>query len=76
MIATQTTIGAVVVGLCLFGMWHDRWLLENSRYGRRLVNVFGEIGGRRALFVLLAAGIVFGILLAADIIRPIQWTKR
>jgi hypothetical protein len=76
MIATQTAIGAVVVGLCLFGMWHDRWLRENSRYGRRLVNVFGEIGGRRALFVLLAAGIVFGILLAADIIRPIQWTKR
>ncbi|HUE13259.1 MAG TPA: hypothetical protein VMR25_03740 [Planctomycetaceae bacterium] len=76
MIATQTAIGAAVVGLCLFGMWQYRWLLENSRYGRRLVNVFGEIGGRRALFVLLAAGIVFGILLAADIIRPIQWTKR
>jgi hypothetical protein len=76
MIATQTAIGAVVVGLCLFGMWHDRWLLEYSRYGRRLVNVFGEIGGRRALRVLLVAGIVFGILLAADIIRPIQWTKR
>jgi hypothetical protein len=76
MIGTQTAMGLLVVGLCLFGLWHDRVLLDRSRYGRRLVNRFGEIGGRRALRGLLVVGIVFGILLAADVIRPIQWPKR
>jgi hypothetical protein len=76
MIGTQTAVGLMVVGLCLFGLWHDRVLLVRSRYGRRLVNQFGEVGGRRALWILLVAGIVFGILLAANVIRPIQWPKR
>jgi hypothetical protein len=76
MIATQTAMGALIVGLCLLGLWQDRLLLENSRYGRRLVRWFGEIGGRRALRGLLVAGVVFGILLAADVIRPMHWTKR
>jgi hypothetical protein len=76
MIATQTAMGALIVGLCLLGLWQDRLLLENSRYGRRLVRWFGEIGGRRALCGLLVAGVVFGILLALDVIRPMHWTKR
>jgi hypothetical protein len=29
----------------------------------------------RVLIGLLFAGIVFGVLLAADVIRPIQWPK-
>jgi hypothetical protein len=76
MIRTQTAMGCLVLGLCLFGLWHTAWLLENSRYGRRLVIWFGGRGGRRALTVLLIAGAVFGVLLAADVIRPIDWTKK
>ncbi len=76
MIRTQTAMGALIVGVCLFGLWHIAWLLENSRYGRRLVIWFGDIGGRRAMTVLLVAGAIFGVLLAADVIRPIQWDKK
>jgi hypothetical protein len=76
MIATQTAMGVLIVGLCLFGIWHHDWLLVNSRYGRRLVIWFGPEGGRRALIGFLIAGIVFGILLAADVVRPIQWNKK
>jgi hypothetical protein len=76
MIPTQTAMGLAVVALCFFGLLHNRWLLENSRYGRRLVTKFGQTGGRRALLGLLMGGVVFGILLAADAIRPIQWPKR
>ncbi len=71
--ATQTAMGAMIVGLCLFGIWHHGWLQEHSRYGRRLVIWFGPDGGRRALIGFLIAGIVFGILLAADVVRPIHW---
>jgi hypothetical protein len=76
MIATQTAMGVLIVGMCLVGIWHNGWLLENSRYGRRLAIWFGPIGGRRALTGLLIAGIVFGILLATDVIRPIHWPKK
>jgi hypothetical protein len=76
MISTQTAMGAMVVGLCLLGLWQEHVLLKRSLYGRRLVNRFGEVGGRRALRGILVVGIVFGILLAANVIRPIQWPKK
>lgn len=69
-------MGVAIVGLCLFGLWHVGWLLEHSRYGRRLVIWFGVIGGRRAMMGILIAFAIFGVLLAADVIRPIQWTKK
>jgi hypothetical protein len=75
MIATQTAMGVMVVGLCLFAAWHNDWLLVNSRYGRRLVIWFGPVGGRRALIGFFLAGAVFGVLLAADVVRPIHWAK-
>jgi hypothetical protein len=75
MIATQTAMGAMIVGLCLFGIWHRDWMLVNSRYGRRLVIWFGPEGGRRALISFLLLGVVFGILLAADVVRPMHWNK-
>jgi hypothetical protein len=75
MIATQTAMGVLIVGLCLFGLWHESWLLENSRYGRWLVKWFGPAGGRRALAWFLILFAVFGILLALDVIRPIHWKK-
>jgi hypothetical protein len=76
MIATQTAMGSLIVGLCLFGMWHNSWILVHSRYGRRLVTRFGPVGGRRALTILMFAGILFGVLLAVDVIRPMHWPKR
>ena len=69
----QIFIGSVSAALCLAGIWHDRWLLTETKKGKRLVAWFGE---HRALWVLrglLAAGLLFGVLLATNVIRPIRW---
>ncbi len=71
----QVLIGVLCAGLCVLGLWHERWLLENTRKGRRLVNWFGPVGGLRVLRALLVAGLVFGVLLAVDVIRPMHWNK-
>ncbi|HEX6984579.1 MAG TPA: hypothetical protein VF170_04345 [Planctomycetaceae bacterium] len=71
----QILIGLVTAALCGLGLWHDRRLLAETRKGRRLIRWFGE---ERALWVLrglLAAGAAFGLLLAADVIRPIEWQE-
>jgi hypothetical protein len=69
----QILIGAVTAALCAVGLLRGPWLLENTRKGQRLVRWFG---GRRALWLLrglLVLGIAFGVLLAVDVIRPVQW---
>jgi hypothetical protein len=69
-------MGSLIVFVSLFGLWHAHWLLDNSRYGRRLARWFGAVGGMRVLRGFLITFVVFGILLAADVIRPIHWNKR
>jgi len=68
-------MGLSIMAMCLFGLWHHRWLLDNTRKGQRLVNWFGEVGGPWVLRGLLVAGAVFGILLAFDVVHPIEWKK-
>jgi hypothetical protein len=74
-VSSQTVMGVLIALLCLYGLWRRRWFFENTRKGRRLAHWFGEIGGLRVLVGLLFAGIIFGVLLATDVIRPIQWPK-
>jgi len=69
----QILMGMAVAVLCGLGLWKARWFLENTEKGRRMVRWFGP---RRALWVLqllFGAGALFGILLAADVIRPVRW---
>jgi hypothetical protein len=75
MISSQMAMGGMVALLCLFGLWRHRWIFENTRKGRQLAGWFGESGGLRVLVGLLFAGMIFGLLLASDVIRPIQWAK-
>ena len=59
--------------LCGVGLVYSRWFLENTRKGERLVHWFGAdkaVWVARGLFGL---GLVFGLLLAGNFIRPIQW---
>jgi len=73
MSSEQILMGTAVAVLCGLGLWKGRWFLENTAKGRRMVRWFGP---RRALWVLqllLGMGALFGILLAADLIRPMQW---
>jgi putative flippase GtrA len=72
-VTAQIAMGVAVAVVCAFGLWRDRWLFQNTRKGRMLARWYGEIGGLRALRAFLVVGILFGILLAADVIRPIHW---
>ncbi len=72
-ISSQTAMGGMVALVCLYGLWRRHWFFENTRKGRRLARWFGETGGLRVLVGLLFAGIVFGVLLASDVIRPMNW---
>ncbi len=69
----QLFMGIAVASVCLLGLWKDRWFLANTKKGRQFVQWFGEQKGLWALRVLFAVGILFGALLATDVIRPVQW---
>ncbi len=69
----QILIGALVALLSLHGLWKARWLLENTRKGQRLAGWLGAERGLLALRVVLVLGAVLGILLATNVIRPVNW---
>ena len=73
MVNSQMAMGLSIMATCLFGLWHHRWLLENTHKGQRMVRWFGEVRGLWVLRGLLVAGALFGFLLAINIIHPIHW---
>ena len=69
----QILVGALVALVSLHGLWKADWLLEHTRKGQKLV---GWLGPEKALWVLrglLIAAVVFGVLLATNVVRPIRW---
>ena len=67
----QQLIGSVVAVLGGVGWYHQRWLLERTSKGRRLVAWFGAASGPWVLRFLLAAVVAFGVLLACDVVGPL-----
>ncbi len=66
-------MGVIVAILCAVMAYKDRWFLEKTRKGQRLVSWFGAEKAPRILLGLAFLGILFGVLLASGVIRPIQW---
>jgi hypothetical protein len=66
-------MGTAVALLCAAGLWHDRWFLEHTGKGQRLVGWLGEAKALWTLRGLFTVGALFGCLLAIGIIKPIQW---
>ena len=69
----QILIGGLTAALCALGLWSDRRLLAVSRNGQRLTEWLGEHRALWALRTLLAGGLAFGVLLAAGVVRPVEW---
>jgi len=69
----QIFIGSTVALLCLWGLFKHRWFLETTKKGKRLIARFGDRKAAWILNGLFVMGIVFGILLAIDVIHPIRW---
>ncbi|MFQ5731063.1 MAG: hypothetical protein ACE5KM_03805 [Planctomycetaceae bacterium] len=69
----QILMGVAVAVLSLVGLWRAGWIVQNTRKGQRLARRFGELNARRIVRVVFALLCLFGTLLAADVIRPVQW---
>ena len=69
----QILIGAATAVLCAIGLVQRRWLLENTRKGRWLVERVGPVRAAWVLVALLAGGAVFGALLAIGIVKTVRW---
>lgn len=66
-------MGVAIVLACLMILFRERWFLDNTTKGQRLVQRFGA---ERAVWILrglLLLFATFGGLLASGTIRPIQW---
>ncbi len=73
MIPQHVLIGGLLTILCLMGLVKETWVLRNSAYGKCLVRWFGPRQAPAAYRVLLGITVIFGVLLAAGIIRPVKW---
>ncbi|WP_166831514.1 hypothetical protein [Thalassoroseus pseudoceratinae] len=68
----QIFMGTATALLCLTAVWQTDWIIEHTRKGQWLAKRFGGRNATRVLWLLFGAGIIFGVLLATDIIRPLN----
>ncbi len=69
----QLLIGAVFALFCLIGLYKDLWILAQTKKGQWLVRRCGQQRSVWLLRSLFGCGAVFGVLLACNVIRPVQW---
>lgn len=69
----QILMGIATAAACGWAIAKRRWLLTRTRKGRWLSQRLGREGASRFLVALLAAGVVFGLLLATNVISPVRW---
>lgn len=68
----QILMGVIIAAGCLAGLRQRDWILAQTGWGARFTRWFGARAGI-VLRAVLCLGIVFGGLLAANLIRPVQW---
>jgi hypothetical protein len=69
----QIVMGVAVAAASLMAFLKTDWLLRHTAKGEWFVRRFGELKARlvvRSFFFFTAA---LGVLLAANIVRPLQW---
>ena len=69
----QIFIGITVAVLCAAGLCKERWFLTRTKKGKRLIGWFGEEKAIWVLRGLFGLGMLFGLLLAMNVIRPVRW---
>lgn len=69
----QILMGAATAALCAVGIWQSGWIARNTRKGQWLARRCGERRAITILRCLFILGVVFGVLLATNIIQPIAW---
>ena len=69
----QLMIGAVFALFCCAGLFKDRWFLAHTKKGQWLVRRCGQRGAVWLLRGLFGCGVLFGLLLACNVIQPVKW---
>ncbi|MCR9230157.1 MULTISPECIES: hypothetical protein [Gimesia] len=72
-IPENVVIGLFVAAFSLWGLIKEKWFLAETRKGQKLTRWFGPARAVWVLRVIFLVGILFGLLLAGGLIRPIQW---
>jgi hypothetical protein len=72
MVPQHVAMGLAIVLVSLFLLINQQRLLVHSRYGRLLRHWFGEERSPHVLRVLLALTAIFGVLLAIEVVRPLN----
>jgi hypothetical protein len=66
-------MGGAIAAVSLVGLWKSRSFIEQTSKGRLLVHLFGPTGGVVVLQSVLVLTTLLGLLLLANVIRPMQW---
>jgi len=73
MIPQHVMVGGLMCLLCSLLAIKSQWFLAHTRKGAFLTRQFGDDRAPWVLRGLALGGIVFGLLLALEVVRPIQW---
>ena len=65
--------GILVFVLFALLLINEQWFLDQTLKGQRLVRWFGPVHAVRVLRGIAIFGMLFAVLLATGVIRPIQW---
>ena len=68
----QIFMGTAVALASSWGLFRASWLLEKTRKGQWLKRAAGPNRAGWIIRALLLLGIVFGLLLATDVVRPLD----
>lgn len=72
MVPQHVAMGLGIVFVSLILLLNQQRLLADSRYGRQLRHWFGEERAPLVLRGLLALTAIFGVLLAIEVVRPLN----
>lgn len=69
----QILMGVSIALLSSVAIWQTGWLLEHTSKGQWFARRYGELRARGIIRTFFFVTAVLGVLLALDVIRPMQW---
>jgi len=69
----QILMGVGVAVMSAVGFWKTDWLLRHTPKGEWFVRRYGVGRARLIVRTCFFFAAVFGVLLAVNVIRPVQW---
>lgn len=66
-------VGSLICLLCALLAVKSDWFLKHTRKGAFLIRQFGDAQAPWVVRGLALSGIVLGLLLILEVVRPIQW---